>query len=75
MTTIMVSRTTFCISNLSRQVSRSVTLRREAMARRLENLVLELLAAIVLIAIFLVVSHPETHEHPEVGQLGEQSSY
>jgi hypothetical protein len=74
MTTIIISRATFCISDLSRHVSRSVTLRKEAMARRLENFVLELLAAIVLIAIFRVVSDCATHEDAEAGQPGAQSS-
>jgi glycerol uptake facilitator-like aquaporin len=34
--------------------------RREALAHRLENFVLELLAAIVLIAIFMIVTDPST---------------
>jgi hypothetical protein len=57
-----------------RRVQRAVSLRKEAIARRLENFVLDLLAAIVLIAIFLAVSDPATHEDPEVGQSGAQSS-
>ncbi len=57
-----------------RRVQRAVAVRKEAIARRLENFVLELLAAIVLIAIFLVVSDFATHEDPEVDQSGAQSS-
>jgi glycerol uptake facilitator-like aquaporin len=44
------------LSRLQEEVGR----RREALAHRLENFVLELLAAIVLIAIFMIVTDPAT---------------
>ena len=44
------------LSRLQEDVGR----RREALAHRLENFVLELLAAIVLIAIFMIVTDPAT---------------
>jgi hypothetical protein len=41
--------------------------RKAAFGHRLQELVLELLAAIILIAIFLTVTDPETRNDPDVG--------
>jgi hypothetical protein len=68
MTTIIASADTLGISSLGRRVGRSVSLRKKAMAHRLENLVLELLAAAILIAIFLIMTDPATRDDPDVGQ-------
>jgi hypothetical protein len=43
-----------------RRLHRAVSRRREALMHRLEEFVLELLAAIVLIAIFMIVTDPAT---------------
>jgi hypothetical protein len=53
---------------MGRRIQRAVSLRKEATARRLENFVLELLAAIVLIAIFLIVTDPAARDDPDVDQ-------
>ena len=45
-----------------RRVQRAVSARREALEHRLQEFVLELLAAIVLIAIFMVVTEPAARE-------------
>lgn len=68
MTTIIASAEILGISGLGRRVRRSVSLRKEAIARQLENLVLELLAATILIAIFLILIDPATRDDPDVGQ-------
>ena len=46
--------------NLLSRLQEEVGRRREALAHRLENFVLELLAAVVLIAIFMIVTDPAT---------------
>jgi hypothetical protein len=43
-----------------RHIHRAVSRRKEALMHRLEGLVLELLAAIVLIAVFMIVTDPAT---------------
>jgi hypothetical protein len=57
-----------------RRVKRAASLWKEATASRLENFVLELLAAIVLIAIFLIVTDPATRNDPESDELGVRAS-
>lgn len=74
MTTSIVSRSTVCIWDLSRHIIRSLTLRKEVILRQLDSFVLELLAAIVLIAIFLVLCQPERQADIEAGQPGPHSS-
>jgi hypothetical protein len=57
-----------------RRVQRAVSLWKEATTRRLENFVLELLAAIVLIAIFLIATDPATPDDHDVGRSNLPSS-
>jgi hypothetical protein len=45
-----------------RHLRRAVSIRKEALERRLQDFVLELLAAIVLMAIFMIVTDPATRE-------------
>jgi hypothetical protein len=45
-----------------RRLRRAVSCRREALEHRLQEFVLELLAAILLIAIFMIVTDPATRE-------------
>ena len=49
-----------CARSLLSRLQVEVGRRREALAHRLENFVLELIAAIVLIAIFMIVTNPST---------------
>jgi hypothetical protein len=51
-------------------VRRAVSDRKEALEQRLQAFVLELLAAIVLFAIFMIVTEPETQADP-----GDHSSH
>ncbi|MEZ5833414.1 MAG: hypothetical protein R3D05_19755 [Dongiaceae bacterium] len=50
------------VAAASRHLRRAVSDRKEALLQRLEELVLELLAAIVLIAIFMIVTEPKRLE-------------
>lgn len=49
-------------ASAARRLRRAVSDRREALGHRLQEFVLELLAAIVLMAIFMVVTDPATRE-------------
>jgi hypothetical protein len=49
--------------------------RRAALGYRLQEFVLELLAATVLIAIFLIVTGPATRNDPDVGDSGVRSNH
>jgi hypothetical protein len=49
----------FCVAG-GRRLHRAVSCRREALEHRLQECALELLAAIVLMAIFMIVTQPET---------------
>ena len=46
----------------ARRLHRAMSRRKEALIHRLEEFVLELLAAIVLIAIFMIVTDPATRD-------------
>ena len=50
------------VAAAGRRLRRVVSCGNEALTHRLEECVLELLAAIVLIAIFMIVTEPETRE-------------
>ena len=49
-------------ASAGRHLSRAVSERKEALENRLQEFVLELLAAIVLIAIFMIVTDPATRD-------------
>jgi hypothetical protein len=57
-----------------RHIALAVSDRRAALGHRLQEFVLELLAAIVLIAIFLIVTDPATRNDPDVGDSGVRSN-
>jgi hypothetical protein len=57
-----------------RRIALVVSYRRASLGHRLQEFVLELLAAIVLIAIFLIVTDPATRNDPDVGDSGVRSN-
>lgn len=61
-------------ASASRRLHRAVSDRKEALEHQLQEFVLELLAAIVLIAIFLIVTDPATRNDPESDELGVRAS-
>ena len=67
-TTVIAATTSGPLSSttilVAARLRRVVNERREALEYRLQEFVLELLAAIVLIAIFMVVTEPAAREDP-----------
>jgi hypothetical protein len=67
-TTVIAATTSDPLSSttilVAARLRRVVNERREALEYRLQEFVLELLAAIVLIAIFMVVTEPAAREDP-----------
>ena len=61
-------------ASAGRRLHRAVSDRKEALEHQLQEFVLELLAAIVLIAIFLIVTDPATRNDPESGEVGVRAS-
>ena len=64
MKTVVIGAATSSTSSpaVGRRLRRAVSCRKEALKHRLEELVLELLAALVVIAIFMAVTAPETRQ-------------